>query len=34
VSSITKIEPIAAKWESFGWAAYDVDGHDVEAIDG
>ncbi len=33
VSSITTIEPIAAKWESFGWAAYDVDGHDVDAVD-
>lgn len=32
VSSITTIDPIAAKWESFGWAAYDVDGHDVAAI--
>ena len=33
VSEITTIEPIAAKWESFGWAAFDVDGHDVEAVD-
>lgn len=33
VSSITTIEPIAAKWESFGWAAYDVDGHDVAALE-
>lgn len=32
VSSVTTIEPIAAKWESFGWAAYDVDGHDVSAV--
>jgi len=32
VSSITTIEPIAAKWESFGWAAFDVDGHDVRAL--
>jgi transketolase len=32
VSSITTLEPIAAKWESFGWAAYDVDGHDVAAL--
>ena len=32
VSSITTIEPIAAKWEAFGWAAFDVDGHDVEAV--
>lgn len=33
VSSITTIEPIAAKFESFGWAAFDVDGHDAEAVD-
>jgi transketolase len=32
VSSITTLEPIAQKWESFGWAAYDVDGHDVVAL--
>ncbi len=32
VSTITTIEPIAAKWESFGWAAHDVDGHDVDAV--
>ena len=33
VSSITTIEPIAEKWESFGWAAFDVNGHDVHAVD-
>jgi transketolase len=32
VSSITTIDPIAAKWESFGWTAFDVDGHDVAAV--
>ncbi|MDE3093107.1 MAG: transketolase [Acidobacteriota bacterium] len=32
VSSITTLEPIAAKWESFGWAAFDVEGHDVAAL--
>jgi transketolase len=32
VSSVTTIEPIAAKWESFGWAAFDVDGHDGPAL--
>jgi transketolase len=32
VSSITTLDPIADKWESFGWAAYDVDGHDVASI--
>ncbi len=34
VSSITTLEPVAAKWESFGWAAFDVDGHDTSALDG
>jgi transketolase len=32
VSSITTLDPIAAKWESFGWTAFDVDGHDVAAV--
>jgi transketolase len=32
VSSITTIEPIGAKWASFGWDAYDVDGHDPAAV--
>ncbi|HET9104187.1 MAG TPA: 1-deoxy-D-xylulose-5-phosphate synthase N-terminal domain-containing protein [Solirubrobacteraceae bacterium] len=32
VSGITTLEPIAAKWESFGWAAFDVDGHDPAAV--
>ncbi len=32
VSSITTVEPIAAKWESFGWTAIDVEGHDVAAL--
>ena len=33
VSSITTLEPMAEKWQSFGWAAFDVDGHDAEAVD-
>jgi transketolase len=33
VSSITTLEPIAAKFESFGWATFDVDGHDVAALE-
>jgi transketolase len=32
VSSVTTIEPIAAKWEAFGWCTREVDGHDVDAI--
>jgi transketolase len=32
VDEITTLEPIKAKWEAFGWAADDIDGHDVNAI--
>ncbi|MEV7085572.1 1-deoxy-D-xylulose-5-phosphate synthase N-terminal domain-containing protein [Streptomyces sp. NPDC093085] len=32
VSSITTIEPIAAKWSAFGWHVQDIDGHDVHAV--
>lgn len=32
VDSITTLEPIAAKWQAFGWHAIDLDGHDVHAI--
>jgi transketolase len=32
VDAITTIEPIAAKWQAFGWDAVDVDGHDVGAL--
>jgi transketolase len=34
VDTITTIEPIAAKWEAFGWHAVDIDGHDVGAVIG
>ena len=32
VDSITTLEPIAAKWSSFGWHVQDLDGHDVAAV--
>jgi transketolase len=32
VDTITTIEPVAAKWEAFGWDAVDLDGHDVGAV--
>lgn len=32
VSSVTTLEPIAAKWEAFGWETDEVDGHDPGAI--
>jgi transketolase len=31
-STLTTIEPVAAKWAAFGWHAVEVDGHDVAAI--
>lgn len=32
VDMITTIEPIAAKWEAFGWRTAEVDGHDASAV--
>ena len=32
VDTITTIEPVAAKWRAFGWAAVELDGHDVDAV--
>ncbi len=29
---VTALAPLKDKWEAFGWAAYDVDGHDVAAL--
>jgi transketolase len=30
--SIMGVEPLAARFESFGWKVHDVDGHDLDAI--
>jgi len=32
VDTITTIEPVAAKWASFGWEPVELDGHDVRAV--
>ena len=32
VSSITTLEPIREKWESFGWHVQEIDGHDAGAV--
>ncbi|MEW6380060.1 MAG: transketolase [bacterium] len=32
LSQIKNIEPIAPKWESFGWQVFEVDGHDLSAL--
>jgi transketolase len=30
--NICRLEPLADKWESFGWSVQEVDGHDLAAI--
>lgn len=30
--ALVKVEPLAARWSSFGWAVRDVDGHDLRAL--
>lgn len=32
VADVADLEPLASKWEAFGWAVREVDGHDVEAL--
>jgi transketolase len=32
VDEIMPLEPLRRKWESFGWTANDVDGHDMKAV--
>lgn len=32
VEDVMNIEPIAAKFEAFGWSTSEIDGHDVEAV--
>lgn len=32
VDDVLSLEPLAAKWEAFGWAARELDGHDIGAI--
>ena len=27
------LEPLAAKWDAFGWHSQEIDGHNLEAID-
>ncbi|MBI2264652.1 MAG: transketolase [Armatimonadetes bacterium] len=29
---VTALAPLSRKWESFGWSAYEVDGHDIHAL--
>jgi len=30
---VMALDPLAAKWEAFGWHAQEIDGHDFEAIE-
>jgi transketolase len=32
VDRIMNVEPLAAKWEAFGWKAREIDGHDFEQV--
>lgn len=32
VKDIMELEPLKAKWESFGWNAIELDGHDIAAL--
>lgn len=32
VNEIKNLEPLAAKWKSFGWHVLEVDGHDLKAL--
>jgi transketolase len=29
---VLALEPLAAKWQSFGWLTHELDGHDLEAL--
>lgn len=31
-ADISRVEDMAARWTAFGWQAFDVDGHDVDAL--
>lgn len=32
IEDIMGLEPFGAKWEAFGWAVREIDGHDLEAV--
>ena len=32
VDDIVSLEPLAARWEAFGWSVSEVDGHDPAAV--
>jgi len=34
VAEVLQLEPFAAKWQAFGWAVREIDGHNLEEIEG
>ena len=32
VKDIMEVEPLVAKWQSFGWHTVEIDGHDFTAV--
>jgi transketolase len=32
VDEVLKLEPLAAKWQAFGWSVRELDGHDLSAL--
>ncbi len=33
MKEVLNLEPLAAKWQAFGWAVKEIDGHDVNQIE-
>jgi transketolase len=33
VAKIRDVEPLAAKWQAFGWPVFEIDGHKIAEID-
>jgi transketolase len=33
VGEVLNLDPLAGKWEAFGWSVVEVDGHDLEQIE-
>lgn len=33
VKEVIDLDPLAAKWQAFGWAVRELDGHDLRAVD-
>ena len=34
VKEVLDLEPLATKWQAFGWAVQEIDGHDFAQIEG